>query len=344
MVLKKGSVLTLIFMLTFGLLLAACGNNSGGGSSNDGGDDGSDKGDSGDHKTKLTLGTGSTGGVYYPLGGEIANVLNDNVDVDGFDVSSVESGASVENIAKIHSGDFQLGIAQNTTGFDAINGTADFKGKKTSDFGVIASLYPEALTVVTLGKTGIDDIGDLKGKKVAIGPPGGATRAAAEKVLKIYGIEKGDYKAYKEGFDDAKDKLQNGSIDAAISVVGIPSSATSELQAATKDVKILSLSDDAVKKFEDDTDYVEYDMEAGTYDWQKEDVKTVTAMAVLMASKKQVSEDLGYKITKNLFEHTGDMSIEQAKLIKKDTALKGVDGLPMHPGAKKYYDEEGVSK
>lgn len=342
---KKSSILTLVFMLTFGLLLSACGSNdSSGGSSDGGGDKSSDKGDNADHKTKLTLGTGSTGGVYYPLGGEIANVLNDNIDVDGFDVSSVESGASVENIAKISSGDYQLGIAQNTTGFDAINGTADFKDKKTSDFGVIASLYPEALTVVTLGKTGIDDIGDLKGKKVAIGPPGGATRAAAEMVLKAYGIEEGDYKAYKEDFSDAKDKLQNGTIDAAISVVGIPSSATSELQAATKDVKILSLNDDAIKQFTDDTNYVEYDMEAGTYDWQKEDVKTVTAMAVLMASKNQVSEDLGYKITKNLFEHKDDMSIEQAELIKKDTALKGVDGLPIHPGAKKYYDEEGISE
>lgn len=348
---KKGSILTLVFMLTFGLLLAACGNNNDNGSGSSNGEDKSadtgestDKGDSGDYVTKLTMGTGSTGGVYYPLGAELATVWNKNIDVDGFDVSSVESGASVENIAKISGGSFQLGIAQNTTAFNAVNGEGDFEGKKTSDFGVIASLYPEALTVVTLGKTGIDDISQLKGKKVAVGPPGGATRAAAEMVLKAYGIEKGDYKAYKEGFDDAKSKLQNGTIDAAISVVGIPSSATSELQAATKDVKLLSLNDDAVKMFTDNTPYVEYKMEAGTYEWQKEPVTTVTAMALLLASTDQVSEDLGYQLTKNLFEHAGDMSVPQAKLVTKDSALEGVKDLPLHPGAKKYFDEEGISE
>jgi hypothetical protein len=330
--LKKGIIASLAFVLGFGLLLAGCGSKSSGGG-----------GDKSNYKTKLTMGTGGTGGVYYPLGGEMATIFNKNIKVDGFNVSSVESGASVENIAKM--GDkYQLGIAQNTTAFDAIDGKADFEGHKTNNFGVIASLYPELLQVVVMKSSGIESIADLKGKKIAVGPPGGGTRQAAELVLKAYGINKGDYKAYKEDFSDAKEKLQNGTIDASISVVGIPSSATSDLQASTHDVKFLSLNDKAVKEFTDNTAYVPYTQKAGTYEWQKEDVKTVTAMALLLASKDQVSEDLGYKITKTLFEHKDDMSIAQAKLITKDSALKGAKGLPIHPGAEKYYKEIGVMK
>src|SRR5699024_870498 len=99
--------------------------------------------------------------------------------------------------------------------------------------------------------------------------------------------------------------------DAAIYVVGIPSSAANELQAATKEVKFLSLDEEAIQMFEEETQYEEYVMEAGTYDWQEEPVTTVTAMAILLGSNDQISEDLGYKITKNLFEHTGDMAIDQ---------------------------------
>lgn len=327
---KKGIIVSFVFLLSFGLLLAGCGSKS-------------SSGGKADYKTKLTMGTGGTGGVYYPLGGEMATVFNKNIKDKGFNVSSVESGASVENIAKM--GDkYQLGIAQNTTAFDAINGKADFEGHKTKNFGVIASLYPELLQVVVMKSSGINSIADLKGKKIAVGPPGGGTRQAAELVLKAYGINKGDYKAYKEDFGDAKDKMQDGNIDASISVVGIPSTATSDLQASTHDVKFLSLNDKAVKMFTDKTAYVPYTQKAGTYDWQKEDVKTVTAMALLVGSKDQVSKDLGYKITKTLFEHKGDMTIAQAKLIKKETALKGTKGLPIHPGAEKYYKEIGVMK
>ncbi len=334
---KKNSLLLLAIMLAAGIFLSACGE-----SGNGGGSSSSDSDDGGGEKTNLTMGTGSVGGVYYPLGGEMANLWSDNIDMDGFDVSSVESGASVENIAKIQSGDFQLGIAQNTTMLDAINGEGEFKGKKIDNVEVIGSLYPEALQVVTLDSTGIKSIEDLKGKKVAIGPPGGATRAAAELVLSAYGLEEGDYKAYEEGFGDAKSKLQNGTIDASFAVVGVPSSTTDELQASTKEVKFLNIEGDALKQVTENSQYEAYTVEPGTYDWQDEPVQTVTAMALLLASKNQVSEDLAYQLTKTLYENQGDMSIAQAKLITKDSAMTGAKELPFHAGAEKYFKEAGI--
>ncbi|ASK61395.1 TRAP transporter substrate-binding protein [Virgibacillus phasianinus] len=334
--LRKKSLVLLMLLLAVGMILSACGESGKGGSSDGGGDSG------GDPKTNLTMGTGSVGGVYYPLGGEMANLWKDNIDVDGFDVSSVESGASVENIAKIQSGDFQLGIAQNTTMLDAVAGEGEFKGKEIDNVAVIGSLYPEAVQVATLKSTGIESIADLKGKKVAIGPPGGATRAAAELILKAYGIEEGDYEAYEEGFGDAKSKLQNGTIDASIEVVGVPSSSTDELQAATKEVKLLDIEGDALKEVTKNSQYEAYTVEPGTYDWLDEPVQTVTAMALLLGSKDQVSEDLAYQLTKTLYEKSGDMTIAQAKLITKDNALKGVGDLPLHPGTEKYFKEVGI--
>ncbi|WP_229683206.1 TAXI family TRAP transporter solute-binding subunit [Virgibacillus oceani] len=331
---RKRTLFLLVLILAIGMVLSACGE-SGKGS---GGDDAKEK----EAVTNLTMGTGSVGGVYYPLGAEMATLWKNNIDVDGFDVSSVESGASVENIAKIQGGDFQLGIAQNTTLIDAVDQAGEFEGKDSSDVAVIASLYPEAVQVATLESTGIESIADLKGKKVAVGPPGGATRAAAELILKAYGIEEGDYEAYEEGFGDAKSKLQNGTIDASIEVVGVPSSSTDELQAATKEVKFLDIEGDALQEVVDNSQYEAYTVEPGTYEWQKEPVQTVTAMALLLGSKSAISEDLAYDLTKTLFEKGGDMTIAQAKLITEDSALTGVGDLPLHPGAEKYYKEVGI--
>ncbi|MBH0230822.1 TAXI family TRAP transporter solute-binding subunit [Halobacillus yeomjeoni] len=337
---KKFSLFSLITLLALSMLLAACGEGGNGGGSADEGEGGEAAG--GDAKTNLTMGTGSVGGVYYPLGGEMSNLLKDTIETEGFDVSSVESGASVENIAKVQAGKFQLGIAQNTTMINAVEGNGDFEGKDVSKVGVIGSLYPEGLQVVTLGNTGIESIEDLKGKRVAVGPPGGATREAATMVLEAYGLKEGDYKAFEEGFGDAKSKLQNGTIDASFAVVGVPSSTTDELHAATKDVKFLNIEGEALDKVVENSQYEAYTMEPGTYDWQEEPVQTITAMALLIGSTEQISEDLAYEITKSLYENADQMTIAQANMITKDSALKGAQDLPLHPGAEKYFKEAGI--
>ncbi|WP_010531477.1 TAXI family TRAP transporter solute-binding subunit [Lentibacillus jeotgali] len=334
---RKRIFSSFILFFAIGIILSACGE-SGQGSNGGSGS----SGDSAEPVTNLTMGTGSVGGVYYPLGGEMANLFTDNIDVEGFDVSSVESGASVENIAKIQSGDYQLGIAQNTTLINAVNQKGEFEGKTTDKVGVIGSLYPEALQVVTLESTGIESIEELKGKKVAIGPPGGATREAAELVLSAYGIEEGDFDAYEEGFGDAKSKLQNGTIDASFAVVGVPSSTTDELANATDQVKFLDVEGDALQQVVDNSQYEAYTVEPGTYEWQKEPAETITAMALLLGSTEQVSEDLAYQITKTLYEKSGDMTIEQASLITQDNAMTGVGDLPLHPGTEKYFKEVGI--
>src|SRR5699024_71741 len=119
------------------LSLAACG-------------DSDESAGGGDYTSDLTMGTGSTGGVYYPLGQEYANLFVGNIDNDDLDVSAVETGASVENIAKISRGELQLGISQTNTAIDAVNGEGEFEDSAVDNVAFMGKLYPEAAQVITL--------------------------------------------------------------------------------------------------------------------------------------------------------------------------------------------------
>jgi uncharacterized protein len=328
------SVVVAMLALIVSFALFACGAPQGG----DGGDGGDEPEE--DFQTSLQLGTGSTGGVYFPLGQELANIWEDNVDVEGFRVNSVETGASVENLASIARGELQLGLAQNNTAQEAVEGRGEFEGTTVENAGFMGQLYPEAIQVITLERTGIESIEDLEGRRVAVGPPGGATRAAADLVLGAYGIE--DYQATEEGFDDAKAKLQDGNIDASIEVLGVPSSSVEELQASTGEVLLLPLEEEAIQNIEEESGYEGFEVPQDAYDFLDGPVPTVSAFACLFGSTNQVSEDLGYQLTKTLFENADQITLPQSEFMTLDEALTGRDELPLHPGAERYFQEEGI--
>lgn len=308
------------------LSLAACG--------------GDGDGDDGDYTSNLTMGTGSTGGVYYPLGQEYATLFVDNIDEEGLDVSAVETGASVENLAKIERGELQMGISQTNTAFDAVAGEGEFDDAAVDNVGFMGKLYPEAAQVITLESTGIDSIEDLKGKRVAIGPPGGGTRQAAEAILDAYGID--DYKPLEEGFDDARTKLQDGNVDASIEILGVPASGLEELQATTKEVKLVPIEGDELDDIVDNTQFDEYELTPDHYDFLDEPVSTISVFAAMYGSTEQISEDLGYELTRVMYENSDDLTLAQADLIDLDEATLGLGDVPLHPGSKKYFEEEGV--
>ncbi|CAN5774053.1 TAXI family TRAP transporter solute-binding subunit [soil metagenome] len=331
---RFGAALLLAFVST--LLLTACGAPSDSGSGGDGGGGGNEE----NFQSSLQLGTGSTGGVYFPLGQELANIWEDNVEAEGFGVNAVETGASVDNLASISQGQLQVGIAQNNTGVQAVNGEGEFDGAAVDNVGFMGQLYPEAIQVITLESTGIESIEDLEGKRVAVGPPGGATREAADLVLGAYGIE--DYQATQEGFDDAKAKLQDGNIDASIEVLGVPGSSVQQLEASTGEAVLLPISDEAISNIEETSGYESYEIPASAYDFLDGPVQTVSAFACMFGSTNQVSEDLGYKLTKSMYENADQFTLPQKEFITVEDALTGRGELPLHPGAERYFEEEGV--
>lgn len=334
--------------LSLGLILGACGGNADTDAEEPAGDDPADTGEeqeeaAGDHLTDLQLGTGSNGGTYYPLGQEIANVLNANVDYDGFNVSAVASGASVDNLGQIFRGEMQLGMTVHIPALQAIAGEGDFEGAVVDNFGFLGYIYPEVMQVVTTEDTGITSIEDLKGKRVAIGPAGSATQSAARLILEAHGIEDGDYEAFEEGFGDAAARIQDGQLDASFGLLGLPDSTTSELS-LQREVVILPIEGDALAYVEENSDYGAYEIDAGAYDFLDDSVSTVTAYAILVASLDQVSEDLGYEIVKALYENAGSITHPQGEHMKMENILNGSEGLPIHPGAQKYFEEQGISE
>lgn len=340
---KKIRNLVFILLLSLSFILAACG---GGGTQTEGQAEPEEtkEASSDNFKTNLQLGTGTTGGTYYPLGQEIANVWNDTVKVDGFNVSAVSTDSSIANLAGIGRGDLQLGMTVHVQAKEAYEGKADFEGAKIENFGFMGHIYPEVMQIVTLDSTGINSIADLKGKKVAIGPAGSGTQVAARMILEAAGLKEGDYQAFHEGFGDAKGKLQDGNIDASFALLGLPASSIDELQVLTKEVKYINIDEEILKKIEETSPYKKFEIPAGSYEWLKEPVNTISAFAILVGSTNEISEDLGYEITKSLIENSGQITHTQGKYITKENALLGSEGLPLHPGAEKYFKEVGILK
>ncbi|RYG73030.1 TAXI family TRAP transporter solute-binding subunit [Lentibacillus lipolyticus] len=180
-------------------------------------------------------------------------------------------------------------------------------------------------------------------KNIAIGPPASETNSASNLILESYDIGEGDYNSYQEGFGDAAEGVQDGNIDISISILGMPAGSVQSLHASTGDVKLLSLSDDAVSHIEENSGYKQFTIPAGTYEFQDSDVNTVAARAVLMGNTNTIDEELGYQLAKIMIENADENTHAQSKQMTIENALKGSEDLPIHPGAKRYYEEQGVT-
>lgn len=326
--------------------LAACGNGD-----DNGGDDADDDangeaggpvelriGEEGDFIEELEMSTGGTGGVYYPLGGGIADIIENNTDAS---VNYQESGGSVDNLGQLFGGDAQLGLTQNDTANDAVHGQLEgLEDIPLDNIGWIAHLYPEAMHIVVRADSGIESIEDLEGQTIAVGDTGSGTRAISDAILEAHGLEEGDYDAEIAEFADTTDMLSDGTIDASMFVVGVPVASLTQLAAST-DVTLLSIEDDVAAEIAEGGYYEAYDIDADSYDFLDEDVTTISVFAALAASSTEVSEDLAYDITAAFWENKDSITVD-VDLVDIDEALLGIGDIPIHPGAERYYEEEGI--
>ncbi|HLR08505.1 MAG TPA: TAXI family TRAP transporter solute-binding subunit [Bacillota bacterium] len=335
--LKLAHMLFLVLILG----LAGCGSAKDDGDVSNGGD-GDDAENSGE---RITIGTGGTSGTYYPLGVAMAQQIFS--DVDGVaSANAVSTGASVANAQEMGDGDYQLALIQNDIAYYAVNGETleDFEGNTVDNMAGMVSLYPEDIQIVTTADSGVESIEDLEGKKVAVGDQGSGTEANANQILEAAGLTYDDFTPEYLGFGDASQGLQNGTIDAAFIVAGAPTSAIQEL-GANKDVKVLSIPDDVIDKLTSEyAYYTERTISKDEYaDYgQDEDINTVAVMAILVVDS-DLSEDVVYEMTKALFENKDELEAahDRGKDMTLETATEGMS-IDLHPGAEKYYVEEGV--
>lgn len=292
---------------------------------------------------RLSIATGGTGGVYYPLGGGMANVISKYV--PNTEATAEVTSASVDNCKLVHAGKADLALIMADTGYDALKGLERFKPTGPLPLRTIAVAYSNYMHFVTTDGAGIKSIADLKGKRVSTGSPGSGTEVMALRVLESYGINPDkDIKRERLGVAESAGALKDRKIDAFGWVGGLPTAAVMDL-AATPGIKIRVLNcaenlDKLLQKY--GPIYFKLTIPKMTYAGMEADVQ-VACVANLMICNEKMDATLAYNITRVLFEHQPELVAvhAEAKNFTLSTATVG-SSLPFHPGAIKYYQEKGI--
>lgn len=293
------------------------------------------------------IGTGGTAGTYYPVGGLIANIVSgNNGGVPGLVATAVASNGSVANINAINSGSAESGFSQSDVAYWAYTGTGLFEGKgKVTNLRAIATLYPETIHLVARKDAGITSVKDLKGKRVSLDEPGSGTLVDARIVLGAYGLSEKDIKAEYLKPGPAGDRLRDGALDAYFFVGGYPTGAISELATSTG-IALVPITGPEVDKMLSEYKFFAKDtVPAGTYKDVGE-THTISVNAQWVTGANQ-PDDLVYNIVKTLYGEKGQQAMAaghaKGKMITLKNATNGL-GIPLHPGAEKFYKEMGVLK
>ena len=290
------------------------------------------------------IGTGGTAGTYFPVGGMIANAVSQ----PGKIASTAQASAgSVANVNAVASGQLESGFSQADVATWAHTGTGVWEGRPAvSGLRLIANLYPESVHIVARKGSGIKTVADLKGKRVALDEPGSGTLINARAILAAYGLKDADLKPEYIKPNQAGDKLKDGSLDAFFFTGGWPAGAISELASSGAGIELVPIEGaqaDTIRKassfFAPDT------IPADTYKGVAA-VKTLSVGAQWVTSDK-VDANLVYDIVKALYSDAGQKAMAaghaKGKFITKENALLGA-GIPLHPGAARFYREVGVLK
>ncbi len=303
----------------------------------------------------FTIGTGGTAYTYYPVGGMIANAISKppgsrecgkggSCGVPNLIASAVSSRGSVDNVNAIISGLRNSGFAQSDVAYWAYTGTGTMEGKEPAkDLRTIAALFQEHIHLVALKKSKINSVKDLKGKRVSLDEPGSGTYVDAKLILESNGLSTSDVKAEALKGKAATDALRNGKVDAIFVVAGFPTGAIVELASAV-DVKLVPIDGAGAKALTSKYGFFSQSpIPSGTYEGVDE-VNTVAVGAQWFTSAKEDNE-LIYQITKALWNKESrklmDVGHAKGKTITPESALSGV-GVPLHPGAEKFYKEAGL--
>lgn len=290
-------------------------------------------------QNRMMFGTGGTAGTYYSYGGVIAQYITNYA---GVKVTAVSTGASKVNIQSIQDGDFQLGFTQSDVMAYAWEGKKSFeKDGGTHDFRVLGGLYNETVQVITMNPN-ITCIQDLRGKNVSIGAAGSGVYFNAVDILEAAGITLNDIKPQYQSFEDSKEALKDGKIDAAFIVAGAPTTAITEL-ATTNGVYIVNIDGEFRENILKTCPYyTAQQIPANTYPGQTEPVETIGVKATIVVSAA-LDEETVYQMTAAIFDHAEEIAKENAKgaELNMKTATEGM-AAPFHKGAARYYREHGI--
>lgn len=293
-------------------------------------------------KTRLSIATGGTGGVYYPLGGGLAALISKHIPAT--EATAEVTTASVDNMKLLHTGKVALALTLPDTAWDAYQGAMKGLKEKVAVRSLVA-LYSNYMHIVALEGSGIKSVADLKGKRVSTGAPGSGTEVKGLRVLEAYGLSPKDLKSQERlGVGESAGALKDRKIDAFIWDGGLPTAAVLDL-AATPGIKIHIVSHgDAIPKMVSKYGpfYFAGVIPKGTYAGVEQEVSVAVATNLLVAHER-MEESLAYQITKLVLERTPDL-VAVHKAASEITLKSAAVGspVPFHPGALRYYKEKGI--
>ena len=310
--------------------------------------------------TFFRIGTGGAGGTYFPIGGTIANGISappgarpcdkgGQCGVPGLIAIAQSTTASVFNNAAVQNGELEAGLAAADVTRSMYLGQGKFEGKPHPKLRIVANLYPEDLHLVLPKGKSVNDLGDLKGKRVGIAQAGSGTQVAVLQMLEAWGVNRDNMEEAELNNSQSAERLADGQLDAYFYAAGWPVSAMVQLS-STKGMELHSFTDADLKKINDIIPaYIPSSIPANVYEGVDYEVKTPAVSALLVVSS-DLSDDLVYGITKALWNKNTrkllDNGHAKGKQITAETALDGVSalGVPLHPGSEKFYKEAGLLK
>lgn len=291
----------------------------------------------------IAIATGGTGGVYYPLGGGMANVLSKYL--PNVQATARVTGGSVANLQLIGSGQSEVALSMVDAALDALKGEDKFKGHPV-EVRTLMVLYPNRMHVVSVGGRGVTTMADLKGKRVSTGSPGSATEVMGFRVIEAAGLDKDkDMRRERLGVAESVNAIKDGKIDAFFWVGGLPTSAVTDL-GASPGVKIAmvetaSLVDKMNAKY--GQLYSRGVIPAKTYPGQDQDNPVSVVQNILVANAK-MPDKVAYDIVKTLMDKRDELILVhgEAKNLVLESQTNANTPIPWHPGAQKYFMEHGV--
>lgn len=293
----------------------------------------------------VSIAAGWVTGAYFPMAGAISRIAWKHLKEQGIKVTAESSGASVANAKLIGQGDTDFAILQNDIASYAHNGKKGMFDDAVSNLLGVCTLFPEHVQVVSRKDSNIKSIADLKGKKVAIGPVGSGTAENAKQILEAWGLTVEDLaKAEQLTASQSADYIKDGRLDAAFFTVAVGAAVIMDT-ALIVDTAIVPIEgpkvDELIAKY---PFYAKQIVTGGLYKGNDKDVNTVSVMAMLSA-RADLEEDIVYAIVNAMYSDLEQLrkAHDKFKNIKMEDGLIGM-GIPLHPGAEKYFKEKGVLK
>lgn len=287
---------------------------------------------------RYSLGSGSSGGNFYLVGGGLSTVIN-NLLPEHFVITSEETGGSTANLTMIQNGDVEFGITMTSSIAEAVAGEAEWTGGPMDKIRGLAPLYPSYLTIYTLADSGIKTLDDVNGKIIGFGSKGAAMDSVFREAFPAMGINPSSI--FNDGHGATATAVSDGQIDAALLFSLPPFAAITELE-ATKDLTFIGLTEEQQKHLVETYPFYKADvMPAGSYKGVTEDIPIVSEWNVLVTSS-EVPEEEVYLITKSLMENNPDL-VEIYKGLSYVTPENTLNfNCPLHPGTIKYLQEVGI--